>query len=190
MQVAMQNGIDSLNLDFSAIYNKMLDGENIPDEVWTSLETTINEKLKALGIDPIQFDVTTGNLKTASEDVGKLSNEWMGAAHAVSMFGSALQSVEDPTAKIAGIIAQAIASVAAGAGSAIAEAGSGSAGGPWGWLAFAISATATMVSTIAAIKSATSSAGHFAQGGIVKGNSYSGDNIGPVFLDAGELILN
>ena len=188
MTVAMQNGIDSLNLDFSAIYNKMLDGENIPDEVWTSLEATINAKLKELGIDPIKIDVTTGGIKQASEDVGKLSNEWRSAAQAVGQFGSALQSVEDPTAKIAGIIAQAIASVAAGAGSAIAEAGAtGDAGGPWGWLAFAISATATMVSTIAAIKSATS--GNYAQGGIIPGNSFSGDNL-VANVNSGELILN
>jgi hypothetical protein len=45
-----------------------------------------------------------------------------------------------------------------------------------------------MVSTIASIHSATG----YAQGGIVKGNSYSGDNIygGPdVMVNAGELVL-
>jgi len=185
MQVAMQHGIDSLNLDFSAIYNRMLNGENIPDDVWTSLERTINEKLKELKLPQIELDITTGGVKQASADVSKLSTEWVQAAQAVGQFGSALQSVEDPTAKIAGIIAQAIASVAAGAGSAIAEAGTGSAGGPWGWIAFAISATATMVSTIAAIKSATSA--NYAQGGIVGGNSFSGDNMRGI-LPNGELI--
>jgi len=185
---AFKNGIESLDVDFAAIYNRMLEGEDIPDEVWTKLEEQINAKLKELGIDPIKIDVTTGGIKQASEDVGKLSNEWRSAAQAVGQFGSALQSVEDPTAKIAGIIAQAIASVAAGAGSAIAEAGAtGDAGGPWGWLAFAISATATMVSTIAAIKSATS--GNYAQGGIIPGNSFSGDNL-VANVNSGELILN
>lgn len=188
MTVAMQNGIDSLNPDFAALQAKMAEGMDIPEDVWEDIEDKLNAHLKALNIEPIKLDVSTGALKTASEDVGRLSNEWIGAAHAVSMFGSALQSVEDPTAKIAGIIAQAIASVAAGAGSAIAEAGSGSAGGPWGWLAFAISATATMVSTIAAIKVATSS-GHYAQGGIIPGNSFSGDNL-MANVNSGELILN
>jgi hypothetical protein len=50
-----------------------------------------------------------------------------------------------------------------------------------------------MVSTIASIHSATG----YAQGGMIKGNSYSGDNIGGlvdgsqfVGLNAGELVLN
>jgi hypothetical protein len=43
-----------------------------------------------------------------------------------------------------------------------------------------------MATTIATIHSLTG----YANGGIVGGNSYSGDNVGPVMLDAGELILN
>lgn len=50
-----------------------------------------------------------------------------------------------------------------------------------------------MISTIAAIHSATG----YAEGGIIKGNSYSGDNIGGlvdgshmVGLNAGEIVLN
>jgi hypothetical protein len=44
-----------------------------------------------------------------------------------------------------------------------------------------------MVSTIAAIKSATS--GNYAQGGIIPGNSFSGDNL-VANVNSGELILN
>ena len=45
-----------------------------------------------------------------------------------------------------------------------------------------------MISTIAAIHSATG----YANGGIVQGNSYSGDNIfgGAAMVNAGELVLN
>ena len=48
---------------------------------------------------------------------------------------------------------------------------------------------ATMVSTIASIKSATSG---YAEGGIVKGTTYSGDQIfaGEAMVNAGELVLN
>ena len=50
-----------------------------------------------------------------------------------------------------------------------------------------------MISTIAAIKSATSgggaSAGSYASGGIIPGNSYSGDNL-TANVSSGELILN
>jgi hypothetical protein len=66
-------------------------------------------------------------------------------------------------------------------------------GGPWAWIAFAATGLATMVSMISGIHSATG----YAQGGIIKGNSYSGDNIGGlvdgsqlVGLNAGEVVLN
>ena len=188
LSVAMQYGIDSLNPDFERVQYMMAEGFDIPEETWVKLQDEINAALGAMNIDPIKINVNTGSIEAATGDVKKLSTEWVGAAQAIAQFGSALQSVEDPTAKIAGIIAQAIASVVAGAGSAIAQAGNGSAGGPWGWVAFAISATATMISTIAAIKSATSNAPGFAEGGIVGGNSYSGDRI-IARLNSGEGVL-
>ena len=60
--------------------------------------------------------------------------------------------------------------------------------GIWYWIAATVSGLATMVATISTIHSATG----YAQGGIVKGNSYSGDNIygGPdAMVNAGELVL-
>jgi acyl CoA:acetate/3-ketoacid CoA transferase alpha subunit len=60
--------------------------------------------------------------------------------------------------------------------------------GPWAWVAFAASGLAQMLTMISTIHSATG----YAQGGIVKGNSYSGDNIygGPdAMVNAGELVL-
>ena len=59
--------------------------------------------------------------------------------------------------------------------------------GPWDWIAGAAAGTATMISTIAAIKSAT--AGSYAEGGIVPGNSYSGDRL-TANVNSGELILS
>ena len=89
-----------------------------------------------------------------------------------------------------GTVAQAIASVALGFAEASAKEGKG---GIWYWIAATAAGLATMVSTISAIHSATG----YAQGGIVKGNSYSGDNIGGlvdgsqfVGLNAGEVVLN
>jgi hypothetical protein len=95
-----------------------------------------------------------------------------------------MSQIEDPAAKVMGTIAQAIATIALTFASSLKGTFT-----PWDWIAAAAAGTATMISTIAAIHSATG----YAQGGIVKGNSYSGDNIygGPdAMVNAGELVLS
>lgn len=188
LKTAVQNGVQLDPMQLEGLFDDIDLGLNVPDSAWAALVDEINAQLAALNLPPIELDLKTGAVKAASNDVVEMKGNWTQAAQAVAQFGSALQSVEDPTAKVAGIIAEAIASVAAGAGGAIAQASNGSAGGPWGWLAFAISATATMVSTIAAIKTATSS-GKYAQGGIIPGTSFSGDKL-TANVNSGELILN
>ena len=185
MGVALQNGIDGLDLDFSHIMDDMREGFDIPPETWQALEDKINEQLAALNLDPIKLDVNTGALATATGDAKNMASSWAAAAHAVSAVGSAMQMIDDPTAKIAGIVAEAIANVAAGLGQMLAM--PQSTAQSWGWIALAISGTATMISTIAAIKSAT--AGSYAQGGIIPGNSFSGDKL-TANVNSGELILN
>lgn len=122
-------------------------------------------------------------------DVGKKTKEsWKDAAKAVASVGSALEGLEDPSAKIAGIVGQAVANIALGFAQATA---SDSKLGVFGWIAAIAGGLVTMISTIAAIKSATKG---YAEGGIIQGTSYSGDNIrangGEIGLNAGELILN
>jgi hypothetical protein len=62
---------------------------------------------------------------------------------------------------------------------------------PISWITFGAVGMAQMISMISAIHSSTG----YAEGGIVKGNSYSGDNVpatvggGMVGLNAGELVL-
>ena len=96
-----------------------------------------------------------------------------------------MQQIEDPSAKVAGIIAQAIANIALTFATSLKGTVT-----PWDWIAAAISGTATMIGTISAIKSATK--GGFANGGIVPGNSFSGDNLhtSDYGINSGELILN
>ena len=106
-----------------------------------------------------------------------------GGASAVATVGSALQQIEDPAAKIAGIVAQAVAQVALTFATSLKGTVT-----PWDWIAAAVAGTATMISTITAIKSVTS-AGNFAEGGVIGGNSYSGDNL-IAHVNSGETILN
>lgn len=120
---------------------------------------------------------------SGTDEAAKLMNgEWQKAAGAVQSLGSALQGLEDPAAKVMGIVAQAIATVALSFAKSLTQ-----EFGTWDWIAAAVAGTATMISTITAIKSAT--AGSYAEGGIVPGNSYSGDLL-TANVNSGELILS
>jgi hypothetical protein len=190
LQVVIENGLQGIDIPADSIMEKILgDGADIPDEYWQSLQDEINAKLQELGIEPIKIDFKTGNI---SKDGEKAKDSWQDAAKAVQSLGSAMQNIEDPAAKVAGTVLQAVANVALGYANALTMAKE--AGGPWGWIAFAATGLATMITTISAIHSATG----YAQGGIVKGNSYSGDNVPAmvggaggelVGLNAGEVVL-
>ena len=138
------------------------------------------EQLRAQ-IKPIKIEgkVDTRVFKMTSEEAAK-------AATAITSIGSALQGIEDPGAKVAGLIATAIGNIALSFAQAAASPATTSTG-VWGWIAAAAAGAATMVGTIAAIKSATK--GSYAEGGMVMGNSYSGDQI-PIMANAGEIVLN
>ena len=109
------------------------------------------------------------------------------AGQAAQNFGAALESIGDPSAKAAGQVVSAIASIAMGF--AMASSSANTAGTGWGWLAWLGAGLAAMTTTISTIHSLTG----YAEGGIVKGNSYSGDNIlangGTIGLNAGEVVL-
>ena len=171
----------------SDLLRQILGKTDIEDGVWQELETSINEQLAKLNIKPIKINLNTGKL---TEDANKATEAWKGAASAISTVGQSLQSIEDPAAKVIGLVAQAVASVAASAGSIMAQNASQRQMTWYEYLAMGASVTAQMIATISAIHSATG----YAEGGIVKGNTYSGDMIpangGAITLNAGELILN
>lgn len=146
---------------------------------------------------PTQGNVT-GGLSVPKDGLGKgfklqvqeavdggkqVEKSWRSAAQAASQFGSALQGIDDPAAKIAGTIAQAVANIALAFSSADLK--DGETGNVWYWIAATAAGVATMISTISTIRSATSG---YAEGGIVNGNSYSGDQV-YARLNAGELVL-
>jgi hypothetical protein len=170
--VDVGNLLDSANLEIQA-------GIDVPDETWQGILDKYNELKAAIGEDPIQIDFNTGKIAT---DGKKAEDIWKNAASAVQSVGQAFNQIEDPAAKVAGTLAQAVASVALGYAQATSKAGQEL--GPWGWVAFAATGLAQMISTISTIKSVA----HFAEGGIVGGNDYT-DNT-PIMVSSGELILN
>ena len=180
LKVAVQNGITDLDPDFSELMEKIKLGD-IPDATWQTLQDEINAKLEELGIEPIQIDFKTGNIKEIAKDAKKVDDGFRSAMDSVQNLGSALNNLEDPGAKVAGTVAQAIAQIALG----FAQATTATAGaGPFAWIAAIAGGLATMTSTIAAIHNATG----YAEGGVVKGPGGI-DNV-PAWLTAGEIVLN
>lgn len=141
-------------------------------EIFADYQRQIDELKKKLGV--------FKGIKTDSDNSAK---SFHSAASAIGAVGNALNSIEDPTAKIMGIIAEAIAGVAAGAGQAISAKDTTSSG--WAWIGAAAAITASMVAMIAEIHNATG----YAHGGVIEGTSFSGDNQW-ARVNAGETILN
>ena len=141
--------------------------------------------MKIEGLSDDQMEKVRKGMASMNQTANDSKKSFQGAASAVSAMGSALSSIKDPGVQIMGMIGQAIASIALGFAQASAKEGKG---GIWYWIAATAAGLATMIATISSIHSATG----YAQGGIVKGNSYSGDNLygGPdAMVNAGELVL-
>lgn len=122
------------------------------------------------------FKSDVGDTKQA---IGAMGAALGSAGQAVSAIGSAM---EDKGMQIGGLIAQTIGNLALSF--AMAMKGAGQLG-PIGWAAFGIAGMAQLIAMIAQIKSLTSG---YASGGIIKGNSYHGDQM-YVRANAGEMIL-
>ena len=139
----------------------------------------INKQLAGLGLKPIEIPVEISGADKAKEKVE-------GAWDSIKQMGSALSGlgneIEMPELNIAGTLAQAIATMAQGYATATAQAATL---GPWAWIAFAATGLAQLTTMIASVKQA----GAFATGGIVGGNSPSGDRL-MARVNSGEMILN
>lgn len=129
----------------------------------------------------VDFKIEEFLKKDAEKKLSNMQTAAQMAANAVSNIGAAFASIEDPSAKAAGTVIQAIASIALGFAQATVQA---SKMGPYGWIAFLAAGAAAMATTISTVHSLTG----FEHGGEIKGNSFSGDNI-PIMANAGEVVL-
>ena len=175
------------NVDYSQFYTAAANRkEEIPLPFKPTIVKQSPEEMKAEldamfpTNDPFEIQVKP-KIEDTKKDMKQFQMAANLAANAVSSIGDAFASIEDPSAKAAGTVVQAIASIALGFATASTQA---SSLGPYGWVAFLAAGAAAMATTISTIHSLTG----YAQGGIVDGTSYSGDNI-PIMANAGEVVL-
>ena len=200
-KLLFKNGSQDLQAEapFTSVFSMLkdkseFDPENIlgSKSAWESYKDTITETVGSVGESFNNLTTFTKDFKPFVDEQKKMTaaakqNQMaMGlASQAVNAFGSALAGMEDPGAKAAGTVMQALGSIALGF--AMASAQANTAGTGWGWLAWVAAGLAAMATAISTVHQLTG----FAQGGIVEGNSYSGDNIyaGNGMINAGELVL-
>ena len=191
---ALSHGLVLPGTAVSGLYDTIFNEESIPDEQLQSWVDAINAKLKEAGLGEIELKTSDDGsgqkqIRTLEKGAETTKKGWREAAQAMQSVGSALQGIEDPAVKVAGIVAEAVASIALSFAQATAK---DTKMGVWGWISAIAAGTSTMIATIASIRSAT----RHASGGIVGGNSPSGDNLlmsttgVPALVNSGELVLN
>ena len=143
------------------------------------------------GIGPIEVvvevkPIDTRAIKELDEDGMNAAKAVQKAAEATNALGSAVAMIDDPTARIIALVAEGIAGVMAGAGKAMRAKDTTESGYAW------IGAAATIITEAAAIAAQIHTIAGYEQGGIVGGNSYSGDNVfaGNAWVNSGELVLS
>ena len=158
-------------------------------EQWSNIKDIIAGNIDDIGDSMSNLTEWTDNFDPYTKKMNELAKaaqqQQMAfgmAGQAAENLGAALAGMDDPAARAAGTVISAIANIALGFGQAVASAGSM---GPWAWLAYVAAGTAALATTISTVHSLTG----YATGGMVEGNTYSGDQI-PAMLNAGEVVLN
>jgi len=182
--------IDDFNkqLGKSMLDTDALKADNLPSDAWNTMREAIagcKEEMADYSAETANWTKNFDPYKENMEKMTKAAKQQQMAfnmgAEAAANLGAAFASMEDPAAKAAGTVMSAIANIALGFASASVQAG---ALGPFGWVAWLAAGTAALATTISAVHSLTG----FSEGGVVQGNSYSGDQI-PAMLNAGETVL-
>lgn len=203
-RVAVQNGIDGMDIQFSALSEKIAKGIDISDGAWEFLAKQINEKLKDMGLDPIEINFKTGKLSdpNSDSDSGDDGNGNGNRRRKKEKYEpeSVSQVVSDLSGKVGGIL-----SGLTQLGVEIPEGLQGIVGGVQGMMSI-LTGIYSVVSIIEALQTVKSLPffshggviGRAAAGLLIPGNSNSGDNLrlpmmdgsGFIGVNSGELILN
>lgn len=144
----------------------------------SAIEQTLKEMQDVATKNPIHVEVKTdlpkakASLEDITNTIGQLGSSFQGLG----------QALEQPALDVAGVMAQAIATIIQGYATATSQA---AALGPWAWLGF----SAMALGELAAIISSVKSMGAYANGGVIGGSSYSGDRL-VARVNSGEMILN
>ena len=194
-----RSGSSSKGFDISSIAfdpNKaMLAAVKAPDEgpseVWKAITEGAKEAKSEVDNLTAAFEKLNEaqgvTVKDANKETKNMTDGWRTASIAIGTVGNAMSELKNPAIDIMTVIGQSIATIALAYAQNLAN-DKTTSGNIWAFIAAAAASTISMITTIASIHQATG----YAQGGIVKGNSYSGDNIygGPdAMVNAGELVL-
>ena len=176
MQVAIENGMTDLSIDWETLGMQIFSELGIPDEKWEEIQNEFNEKLAAMGKDAnLQLDTATGNWKKPKKEKDDKKS--------------------DPIGKDVSQIVNSVSSIVSGLNSLGIDVPNGITK-MIGVMQLILGITSA-IQTILVVMGVKSSIPFFANGGLVRaaggfqvpGNSFSGDRV-PALLNSGELVLN
>lgn len=175
-----QNKLNSIG-SIADIKNQIQQQQNIIDNNSNS-ETRNKAYAKKSDLEKELKGLDTSPLDDAQKRTEGIQQAAMDSAQAFSQLGQAIGGVAGAGIDVAGMMAQAIVTMIQGYATATSQAASL---GPWAWIAFGALGLAQLAAMISTVKSA----GAFADGGVISGNSYHGDGL-LANVNAGEMILN
>ena len=146
----------------------------------------MDKQLQTLTEDYTEQSKKVDEYSKRSEKIGKLTSAFSSVGNKVGELGSLFSQLGDATddagIKTMGIIAQAVATMALSFAKALDSCGSW-----YEWLVFGVTGMVQLASMVSQIKQLT--AGGYAEGGIIPGNSFAGDKV-MAMVNSGEMILN
>lgn len=146
----------------------------------------MDKQLETLTEDYNKQSEEVGKYVKRSEEVKNLSDSFQSVGDSVGALGGLFSALGDATddagMKTMGIIAETLATMALSFAKALKSCTTW-----YEWVAFGITGMTQLVSMVSQIKQLT--AGGYAEGGIVPGNSFAGDKV-MAMVNSGEMILN